>query len=112
MRFLNLNMLLPLAGRITEIKKDTKGHSLSVACYMHKKCSRIRLMKDLPYGCIPMVVAYLEAGLRFPSREDTKKHTDMLLGLYTDHIILNIGCTFCSSDLPNCLRTSLFQLYQ
>lgn len=73
-------MLLPLAGRLSEIKKDTKGHALSVACYLHKKCSRIRL-KDLPYGCTPMVVAYLEAGLRFLSRADAKKHTDMFLGL-------------------------------
>ncbi len=97
-------MLFPTAGRLSEIKKNTKGHSLSVACYLHQKCSRIRQMKDLPYGCTPMVIAYLEAGLRFPSRQDAKKHTDMLLGFYIYIYIINSY----SIHFQQCTSSELF----
>lgn len=37
-------------------------------------------MKDLPFGCTPLVISYLEAGLRIPNRDDAHRHTAMILG--------------------------------
>lgn len=66
-------------GRITEFKKDQPGHSLSVACYLHKKCSVVRLISKLPFGACARCIAYLEAGLQIKDRDDASKHKAMNL---------------------------------
>ena len=67
------------SGRITEIKPGTAQHAISVACYLHSKCSRLRLVRDLPSSSTPLMIDYLVAGRRFPNRSDTHKHTEMFL---------------------------------
>ena len=61
------------------MKSGTSQHAVCVACRLHKKCSRIVLIRKLPFGATPLIVKYLEAGLRYPSREDGHKHVAMCL---------------------------------
>lgn len=62
---------------MTEFKVNTPQHALSVACYLHSKCSRVRKVSDLPDSSTPLIIQYLEAGLRFPNRADAARHTSM-----------------------------------
>ena len=66
------------SGRITEFKVGEAGHSMSVSCYLHAKCSVVRLISKLPYGASALCVNYLEAGLQIKNREDNKLHMNML----------------------------------
>ena len=66
-------------GRITEFKIGEPGHSMSVACYLHTKCSVVRLISRLPYGACTLCMNYLEAGLRVKDRNDSAAHKRMLL---------------------------------
>ena len=62
-----------------QFKMGQPGHSMSVACYLHAKCSVVRLIGQLPYGATAMCMNYLEAGLRIKDRQDGKKHMEMCL---------------------------------
>lgn len=64
-------------GRITEFKIGEPGHSMSVACYLHTKCSVVRLISRLPYGACTLCMNYLEAGLRVKDRNDSAAHKRM-----------------------------------
>ena len=65
-------------GRITNWKAGTTNHSVSISCYLHKKCSKVKLVRLMPFGTENLCIQYLLAGLQIADRDDAKKHTDML----------------------------------
>ena len=68
------------AGRITEFKVGTPGHSISISCYNHSNCSVVRLAKQLPASSTQLCMNYLWAGRRLSRRDQRDEHIKMRRG--------------------------------
>ena len=68
------------AGRITEFKVGTPGHSISISCYNHSNCSVVRLAKQLPASSTQLCMNYLWAGRRLSRRDQRDEHIKMQRG--------------------------------
>lgn len=67
-----------LAGRITELRKGTPKHAVSVKCYCHNQCSQLKIAKSLPVNAFDRMMIWLFEGCRqHPQVGMSKEHIRM-----------------------------------